>query len=160
MKIRDTYINASSGWWVIDPDTRTHLESNSYRNLRGILFQHRKSNGLSTDGIDQIISQQICPREPKEYCEQMPTDRIVATLGNREPTVLELAGNFTKAIGYWISKGAKTVTEEVFNSRLKTCQSCPFWEPAGYLGHGKCNKCKCSKLKLWMATSRCIMGKW
>lgn len=161
-KIRDTYVGCPSGWWVTDPDTITHIEANSYRNLRGKLEQHRKNNGLSTDGLDEMISNQICKREPPEFCQEWPV--IVAdTLQTPQPSLYEMIGNFVSSISYWAAKGFPVVTQEVFNQRLAICRACPYFEAPAYFGGGKCKKCGCcGSYKPWMMTAKCpdLPARW
>lgn len=74
-KIRDTYLQPASGWKVTDPVTFVKFESNSYRNLREKIRQHRKSNNLGLDDVDGWIADQICAKNDPEYCAEKPTMR-------------------------------------------------------------------------------------
>lgn len=71
-RIRDTYQNAPSGWRVTDPLTGVMFEANSYRNLRGKIITHRRSNGITDLVVDDFIHDQICARNPEHYCQQWP----------------------------------------------------------------------------------------
>jgi hypothetical protein len=71
------------------------------------------------------------------------------------PTLGELAVNFTEAIAGWAKAGFKTVAREIYEHRLSICSACEFWQADAILGTGKCRKCGCSKVKLWLATSKC-----
>ena len=71
------------------------------------------------------------------------------------PTLSELAANFTGAIAGWAQAGFKVVERGEFERRHAVCLACEFWQPDALLGTGKCRKCGCSKVKLWLATSRC-----
>ena len=52
----------------------------------------------------------------------------------------------------------RTVPEEVYQERLKICQSCPKWRP-NILG-GVCGQCGCiTKLKLRLPKEECPLAK-
>jgi len=83
-----------------------------------------------------------------------------------EPTVLELA---TRAgFAAWRAAAAALhgerilVTEEEYAARSVACESCPHWDGAARAGFGKCNApgCGCTKLKRYLTTERCPLGKW
>lgn len=79
-----------------------------------------------------------------------------------EPSLLELAQNFTSALAKWVKAGAPVVSEEVYRERSAICDACEYWEPEARLGLGKCMApgCGCTKLKRWLSTEHCPMGKW
>jgi hypothetical protein len=75
-----------------------------------------------------------------------------------EPTLVELAANFTKATARWIKAGLPVATKAETKARKAICLICEHHRPdATFL---KCAKCGCSKVKLWLATERCPIGKW
>jgi len=78
------------------------------------------------------------------------------------PTALEMASNFTHAIKRWVSEGFPTVTEVEYKQRAAICNECKYWDGQARLGQGKCNApgCGCTKLKRWISTEKCPMGKW
>jgi hypothetical protein len=80
----------------------------------------------------------------------------------KEPTLVEMTANFTKAVGNWAAAGFKIVEKEIFEARHAVCKACEFWQPDARLGTGRCRKCGCSIYKLWMATSKCPLTppKW
>ena len=79
-----------------------------------------------------------------------------------EPSLLELAKNFTTALTRWVKAGAPVVNEEVYRERISICETCEYWKPEARMGLGKCSApgCGCTKLKLWLKTERCPLGKW
>lgn len=79
-----------------------------------------------------------------------------------EPGLTELAGNFGRAVAKWASAGFPVVEEGDYQARLAACQACSHWDGAARLGLGKCRapKCGCTRLKLWLRTEKCPMGKW
>ncbi len=92
----------------------------------------------------------------KKYREETPKD----------PKPEEMVRNFSLAMGKWIKAGFKVVDQEKHNARAAICQGneltpkCDFWEPGARLGMGKCKKCGCTKMKLWLATEKCPVDKW
>ena len=74
-----------------------------------------------------------------------------------EPTLAEMAGNFTVAVSGWIAAGAPVVSEAVYQARSAACGACELWDPDARFGLGKCKApgCGCTKLKRWLATARC-----
>ncbi len=79
-----------------------------------------------------------------------------------EPTVAELAANFTGALGRWLSAGAPVVSAEIYATRAAACDACPHWSATARLGLGKCSApgCGCTSLKRWLATERCPLAHW
>jgi hypothetical protein len=71
------------------------------------------------------------------------------------PSTAELAANFAGAMSTWAQAGFKVVEREVYEKRNAICSACEYWLPHGHLGLGKCRKCGCSRVKLWLATSKC-----
>jgi hypothetical protein len=79
-----------------------------------------------------------------------------------EPRMADLVSNFTGAISEWILAGFPIVTRELALERAETCRACPFWDAKARLGLGKCGspKCGCTKIKVWLATSKCPEARW
>jgi hypothetical protein len=79
-----------------------------------------------------------------------------------EPSALELAANFSVAVSKWAAAGFPVVHREVFEARSEVCSACAFWDGSARLGLGKCThrKCGCTRMKRWLATEGCPLGKW
>jgi len=78
------------------------------------------------------------------------------------PTPWELATNFTNAMTRWVGAGFRVVTRGEYDRRAAICDRCEFWDGkarAG-LGHCKAPGCGCTAFKRWLATERCVLGKW
>lgn len=73
------------------------------------------------------------------------------------PKLADMAKSFSGAISKWAKSGFDTCTEEQYNDRLKICRSCEYWKDGAV---GRCMKCGCAGLKLWLKTERCPIGKW
>lgn len=79
-----------------------------------------------------------------------------------EPSLVELAVNFTGALSRWAKAGFPVVERDLFEARLKVCRACPHWDEAARLGAGKCKHpgCGCTRAKLWISTEKCPAAKW
>lgn len=158
-KIRDTYMTPAGGWWLVDPDTEAYLQANSYRNLKGVWEQHRKSNGLPALDYDKAISEQICKHAPESFCEEWPIARAGKNI-SKGPTLVEMLANFTESITFWASKGFPVSSQELFDKRIETCRKCEYWDEKAAMGAGRCMKCGCTGIKHWLRTSKCPLNKW
>ena len=80
----------------------------------------------------------------------------------QEPSLAELAQNFSTATARWAIAGFPVVTPEVYQERSRACEACDLWDGSARLGLGKCNApgCGCTRFKRWLATERCVKGKW
>lgn len=79
-----------------------------------------------------------------------------------EPAVAEMAVNFTSAMAAWVKAGFPVVEHEVYEQRHAICLACEYWDAHARAGLGKCNRCGCSRAKLWLAPSECPLQppKW
>lgn len=79
-----------------------------------------------------------------------------------EPTLAELASTFASAVSGWAAAGFPVTVEAVYAERAGACSRCEYWQEAARLGLGKCTApgCGCTRLKRWLATERCVLGKW
>lgn len=75
-------------------------------------------------------------------------------------TMPEMMKNLGQAAILYATDGFKNCTKEQHDQRLDICKSCELWDASGYMGLGKCKKCGCSGMKLWVASSQCPIGKW
>jgi hypothetical protein len=100
--------------------------------------------------------------EPAHWFSTLARYRRHATPAPAEPTLAELAANFTSAVARWIGAGAPVVAEATYHARAAACAACSLWDASARAGLGKCQApgCGCTKLKRWLATERCPLGKW
>jgi hypothetical protein len=73
------------------------------------------------------------------------------------PSISEMTKNFGSAMARWAKSGMKTVNETEYNERLSICRKCEYWKEEGI---GRCMKCGCAGIKLWLATEKCPINKW
>ena len=79
-----------------------------------------------------------------------------------EPTITELASSFATALGKWASLGFPIAGKASYEARCLACSKCEHWSDDARLGLGKCSApgCGCTRLKRWLATEKCPLGKW
>jgi hypothetical protein len=92
------------------------------------------------------------PKRPQRTSREEPAD----------PSPLELAANFIKAMSKWTLALFPIVSEAQYRQRMSVCAACDFWNADARGGLGKCShpKCGCSKFKGWLATEMCPINKW
>jgi len=150
--IRDCFIFPSKGWWVIDNVTHQRIptkdNAHSYSHLKQLILSHRRGNDLEFDHkeIEDMIHNQTCEREPESYCQQWKGIHVIV--------------NGVKDAARIASSGFQFAPVEVQNQRKAICDACPYWDPKGYMGVGKCTKCKCAKFMYRMAAKKCPISKW
>ncbi len=109
----------------------------------------------------EAVPREAVPSQPCPESQNVPHGTIALT-ELREPTLAEMTANFAGAMGDWARAGFPLAPIEVAKERRDTCELCEFWDGAARMGLGKCNsaKCGCTRLKFFLATSRCPEGKW
>jgi len=112
---------------------------------------HLKAAGWDPEAMESMQAQaEEGSRRVKESTEAI-NKRMTA------PSISSMASNFTSSMAKWVGAGFKTVDEELYNKRLLTCRECEHWKEAGI---GRCMKCGCAGIKLWLATEKCPIDKW
>jgi hypothetical protein len=122
-----------------------------------------------------------CGTRPPEFCERVKAcgringDRFEITsvewnmiaadyigAAQHEPTANELAANFGRAVSRWLVAGMPVSDEATYMRRSSVCDNCTYWDGGARLGLGTCKApgCGCTRLKRWLATERCPLGKW
>lgn len=102
------------------------------------------------NGVKVTKSQHVALRkEPGKLAPEMPT-------------AFDMAKNFAGSMAKWAKAGFTTVEKSEYENRIGICQGCEFWDGSARGGLGKCNhkQCGCSRLKHWLATEKCPIGKW
>lgn len=122
----------------------------------GVVFKkvrdHRIANNIPVRHMEQQVIDQLCESQP-DWCEDVdPAGK---------PTPLELAARFARAMVDWARDGCRVLAKEKYQARRDICEGCQYWRGEGTLtGTGRCGKCGCAGLKLFLATERCPDGKW
>jgi hypothetical protein len=141
------------------------------RRMKSIFFFFNSPNAdgsnLCAVTDDQAIAMGISHLAHNKRNEDLIA-RIAQRLSKNPPdlamranvTLPEMMRNLGQAAILYANDGFKNCTREQHNQRLEICKACEFWDASGYMGLGKCRKCGCSGMKLWVASSKCPIGKW
>lgn len=116
------------------------IKSNAVHRPEGYyedVIAHGRVVGGTTLELDEVEYQKLC----RKYRPQMPS-------------FYEMTHNFVGAMTEWVQAGFPVVSNDQFTDRLEACEQCQFW-----LGN-RCSKCGCFKLKMWLKTEICPIGKW
>lgn len=100
---------------------------------------------------DEVVLDDASHRELRELFYPAPKQFAAPS----EPSFIELSGNFAAAMAGWINAGFKIVDRDEYERRAQTCRSCDYWDAFARMGAGRCARCGCSGLKLWLASSAC-----
>lgn len=75
---------------------------------------------------------------------------------NKEPNLIDKAKSLGGAVTNWATKdGFAKVSEQQFQMRKSLCVACPHWDATAFGNTGKCTKCGCSVMKLYIPSARC-----
>lgn len=94
----------------------------------------------------------------------VPESNKVIAVCTAEPTLIEKAVNYTKAVATHIATGSHTRTDAEVEERLQICKKCENFN----LNKGYCTRCGCRcnanksafTNKLRMKSQKCPEGKW
>lgn len=137
------------GWRYTVPETGVTLRASSLDGLELAVLEHCVANRIPVKPHrKQTITNAVCEQSPG-FCN------------HQDPTIRSMAKSFAHAMLDWARSGFKVVDKEQFEARLKLCDDCDYWRgwSAGF-GYGRCRKCGCSGLKLFLPTQVCPAGKW
>lgn len=151
-RVRDTNtVPPGGGFRYRDPDSGVLLKHPYYRQLRAQAREHRMANNLPIGLLwDEQFDAAVCSEMP-DVCDD--------TRSESEMTMPEKASLFAKSMVNWALSGFKVLSHEDYDARLTICKACPYWkwERRRFVA---CSKCGCSRLKLFIATVNCPIGKW
>ena len=82
---------------------------------------------------------------------------VAGALAPAPPSLAEMALSFEAAMKRWKAAGFPVVSQADYRERATVCEGCKNWRPGIFAG---CRLCRCSKLKLWLGTEGCRLGKW
>ncbi len=134
-------------WSVFDVDMVTYEEA--LKRLVGnpdwwrYDFFGRTDEKIRQAAIELASMPNAAAQQPREF------PPLMTQAGN----AIAAAGRVVKAIAH---RRAVKVAPEVYQERLEICHGCEHHNRAC----GRCRKCGCAILKLWVATERCPIGKW
>lgn len=115
------------------------------------------AGGLAPDGSGrlQCLDASVHARIVREY----PAD---ARGSLERPGVANKAGRLGGALVRWVRAGFGLAEKRERARRKAACETCELWRPRGNLGLGECQApgCGCTRLKRYLPTERCPLGKW
>jgi hypothetical protein len=123
-------------------NARSFLKNNNYPPIREI-------EDLILEWMDEDI-------QAKAHAKGLPPVPFIRRAEG--PTMAQQARQFAYSMGQWVKSGMKVVPKETFDERLALCETCHYWRGASAYGFGRCNKCGCSGVKLYLTTSRCPLN--
>jgi len=102
------------------------------------------------------------PMKQGPLLPQAPAIVAPSTAGRRSPgpTLWKKLKNLQQELRLWRAAGYPVTPPWLVARRWLKCQSCLIdgrkgWNRKANLGLGGCSKCGCTKVKLWLKTSRC-----
>lgn len=136
-------------WRWTHPETGFVIEAVNAHQLLDKARQYCRVNNLPIGlGFDQRIIDDVC-RDIPDICND-----------TEPPSLPERMASFARSAISWIANGAKVVDFKTYDDRIQTCRACDRWSGEVYFGLGRCGKCGCSGLKLYMDTEVCPLNKW
>ena len=149
------YQDPNDGWTFAHP---------YYKRVVLMAHEHRVANNLSIPhDWETWVEQRICEATPGA-CVELDNAPISA-----HPSKMEMATHFAGAMFRWLKSGFKITSWETFDARMTQCRGdaaagiprCPYFHTSsGGWNFVHCEKCGCSKLKLFVSSERCPIGKW
>ena len=79
-----------------------------------------------------------------------------------DASLMTKAQRLRRELATWAKAGAPMAVRGIRLSRLRVCSACEYYDPKGNWGLGQCRApgCGCTKVKAYLATSKCPKGKW
>lgn len=148
------------GWRWRHPETGYLVHSSTATGLISAAraFLHENNYPVPAD-LEQRIWQWM-NEDVQRDMEKRGLPPFVFLHNTEPPTLLDRARSFAWAAKDWMRSGMPVTTHDVVQSRLETCRTCGYWSGESSPFHTACRKCGCTGIKMWMATSRCPIGKW
>lgn len=118
---------------------------------------HERAPQRPAGYVEEVLSRGRVIGDELELTDETWRD-LVEKFRPREPTLMEMAGNFAKATAQFVMAGMPVCSQEQFKARRAVCDACPEWMKDAAIPH--CRRCGCAGLKLWLVTERCPLDKW
>jgi len=74
---------------------------------------------------------------------------------DRSPSWTDMIRSAAEEMTKWTAAGFPLCSPSQLQARAEVCTSCTHWDSAMWGGAGGCKICRCTKLKLYMATTTC-----
>jgi hypothetical protein len=157
LRVKDTNTVPNGYFRYRDPDSKVLLKAPYYSTLKKQAREHRKANNYPIGLLwDEQFDSAVCSEQP-EICFE--------TRSENELTLPEKAVNFANAMKDWVKGGMPVSNHEEYERRRGICRTCPAFRAEKRnkilgLVSVACGKCGCTRLKLFLGTSVCPLGKW
>ena len=149
-------------WRYRDPDLGVVIQHPYFVQVKAQAHALRTKSKLPIPfNWDDWFEERLCQESPQGCIEleDIPPEPP-------ESGWAKLSLKFAAAMFTWAKAGFKVVPWATFKSRLETCRGspttprCEQFRPHDVFGMGRCGKCGCTTLKLFLATERCPLNKW
>lgn len=148
-EFRDQFAVPPGGWWYEHPETKHVIRSTNQQKLVLDIRDYCAANNLPIPArLAQLVVEQICERIPAFCYDTEP------------PGPLDRLRTFATAMAQWVRDGFAVVPNQELERRRDVCETCQFWAGESSFGYGRCAKCGCTGLKLFMPQQECPIGKW
>ena len=149
-------------WKYYDPDLKVVIAHPYWVQVKAQAHALRAKAGLPIPhNWDDWFEERVCDASP-DGCIELED----VTPEPPSSSWMKLALQFTGAMVGWAKSGFRVVRWDTFKARLTACRGdagtprCPMFRPHDVFGMGRCGKCGCTSLKLFLATERCPLDKW
>lgn len=144
---------ANGGYWkYTQPESGAHFESPYLDQLKSKVRAHRIAMSYPIgSNFDKEMESSLCARHPTSCHEINPFS---------PPDIVDQAVSFVSTFAVWAREGLPVVTRDKYLERRTICMGCDYWAGDRGLGFGRCGKCGCSALKLFLGSVACPIGKW
>lgn len=146
------------GWRWTDPTTGHVMSGKTPEELFSVVrtFFLRNAREIPENLEETILLDMDRAVQADMQAKGLPPYPLVRT--GKGPTVVEMTARFLYEAAKWSLTGARVVTQGQYQQRLASCRGCGYWQGESAFGFGRCGKCGCAGLKLWMATSKCPLN--
>ena len=110
-------------------------------------------------GISHLAHQKANPEIIERIARRLASNPPDLAM-RANPSLPSMMKNLAQAATMYVVDGFKNCTKEEHSRRFAICHPCEYWNQNGFYGLGQCRKCGCSGAKLWVASSKCPIGKW
>ncbi|MBM2845746.1 MAG: hypothetical protein HW407_1058 [Bacteroidetes bacterium] len=131
----------------VDSETKRSFEHPYLSSLKNMALSHRRANNLPIPvNWDGFFENNVCENTATAECE--PDEKSLRGAYHQ-------AKQFAKSMAAWAMSGFDVVDKTVLQTRYDTCHGCEHWGGSYLFGTGRCGKCGCTGLKLYLGTEQC-----
>jgi len=150
------------GWRWMHPETGTMIYGGNFDVLIGnIRLFLRNNNFPPIRDLEQMVLEWLDEDiQRKAAAKGLPPVSFIKT--EAPPSLAQQARTFAYSMAQWVKAGMKVVPQEILAQRRGLCEACSYWQGDSAYGMGRCRKCGCSGVKLYLVSTRCPLEppKW